>query len=64
MKQIAAILSPLLHYHALGLLIASSAYITAVEIDEDVADEYWREIRGAPHRAGERQLQNAGKHGR
>jgi hypothetical protein len=38
-------------------------YSGEVEIDEDVAEEYWREIRGEPERAGERLLRTPGKHG-
>jgi hypothetical protein len=38
-------------------------YSGAVEIDEDVADEYWREIRGEPGRCSDRQLRHPGKYG-
>ncbi len=37
-------------------------YSGAVEIDEDVAEEYWRDTRGEPARASERQLRGAGKY--
>jgi hypothetical protein len=37
-------------------------YAGEVEIDDDVAEEYWRDIRGEPHRAGERLLRTSGKY--
>lgn len=37
-------------------------YSGAIEIDEDVAEEYWREIRGEPERVHERQLRHSGKY--
>jgi hypothetical protein len=37
-------------------------YPGSVEIDEDVADEYWREIRGKPDRATERRVRDSGKY--
>jgi hypothetical protein len=37
-------------------------YAGAVEIDEDTAEEYWREIRGEPEPAHKRQLRRAGKY--
>ena len=37
-------------------------YSGAIEIDEDVADEYWREIRGEPGLCSERQLRHPGKY--
>lgn len=37
-------------------------YSGVVEIDEDVAEEYWREMRGAPERVHERRLRLPGKY--
>ena len=37
-------------------------YSGATEIDEDVAEEYWTEIRGEPQRRHERQLRSSGKY--
>ncbi|MGO9112169.1 MAG: hypothetical protein ACLP9L_23325 [Thermoguttaceae bacterium] len=37
-------------------------YSGVTEIDEDVAEEYWREIRGKSERASERHLQRSGKY--
>ncbi len=33
-----------------------------VEIDEDVREEYWTEIRGEPERTAERSVRGVGKH--
>ena len=33
-----------------------------VEIDEDVREEYWIEIRGEPERTAERSVRGVGKH--
>ena len=38
-------------------------YSGVTEIDEDVAEEYWTEIRGEPERRRERQLRHPGKYG-
>ena len=35
---------------------------SVVEIDADVQEEYWTEIRGLPERAGEVQIGSRGKH--
>lgn len=39
-------------------------YAGSVEIDEEVAEEYWREIRGQPARRADRQLRDSGKYSR
>jgi len=39
-------------------------YSGVVEIDADVQEEYWTEIRGLPERVGETQLRSEGKYGR
>ena len=38
-------------------------YSGVTEIDEDVAEEYWTEIRGEPKDRRERQLPRSGKYG-
>ncbi|MEN6497892.1 MAG: hypothetical protein ABFD16_26640 [Thermoguttaceae bacterium] len=38
-------------------------YSGSVEIDEDVAEEYWREIRGKPEQTSQRQRRRSGKYG-
>jgi hypothetical protein len=37
-------------------------YSGVIEIDEDVAEQYWREIRGEPERVHERQSRPYGKY--
>lgn len=39
-------------------------YPRVVTIDDDVAEAYWREIRGQPERATERSFRSEGKHAR
>lgn len=38
-------------------------YSGTTEIDEEVAEKYWREIRGEPDRARGRQSRRSGKYG-
>ena len=37
-------------------------YPRVVEIDADVQEEYWTEIRGSPDRVGETEFRSRGKH--
>ena len=37
-------------------------YPGTIEIDDDVREEYWTEIRGMPERAGQGTLRSAGKY--
>lgn len=39
-------------------------YSGTVEIDEDVREEYWTEIRGLPDRKNDRLIRCSGKYGR
>jgi hypothetical protein len=42
---------------------ADRLYSGVTEIDEDVAEEYWTEIRGESQRKQQRQLRHPGKYG-
>ena len=39
-------------------------YPGRIEIDDDVAEEYWRDVRGLPASAGTRELHSQGVHGK
>jgi len=41
-----------------------SLYPAVIEIDEDVREEYWGEIRGLPERIGESSFSSSGKYSR
>jgi hypothetical protein len=41
---------------------ADRLYSGVIEVDEDVANEYWTDIRGEPERLHERQIRCSGKY--